>query len=120
MNDTEKLYDGEYRLMQVLWDHAPVGSTQLVALCKQRLDWTKSTTYTVLRKLCQKGAAENVDAVVRPLLTQQQVIRAQGEELAEKVGGVGPFLTAFLSGRRLTPQEAQQLRRLIDDTMKEE
>lgn len=115
----EKLYDGEYRLMQVLWDHAPVGSTQLVELCKTRLDWTKSTTYTVLRKLCQKGAAENASSVVRPLITQGEAIRAQGEELAEKVGGVGPFLTAFLSGRRLTPQEAQALKHLIDETMGE-
>lgn len=87
----EKLFDGEYRLMEVLWESAPVNSTQLVTLCREQLGWTKSTTYTVLRKLCRKGAARNERAVVTPLLTREQVIRAQGEELAVKAGGDGPL-----------------------------
>lgn len=110
----EKLFDGEYRLMEVLWDSAPVNSTQLVTLCRERLGWTKSTTYTVLRKLCQKRAARNERAVVTPLLTREQVIRAQGEELAVKAGGITPFLNAFFSGRKLTMEEALELKDLID------
>ena len=102
----EKLFDGEYRLMEVLWESAPVNSTQL--------GWTKSTTYTVLRKLCRKGAARNERAVVTPLLTREQVIRAQGEELAVKAGGMAPFLNAFFSGRKLTMEEALELKDLID------
>ena len=105
----EKLFDGEYRLMEVLWESAPVNSTQLVTLCR-----TKSTTYTVLRKLCRKGAARNERAVVTPLLTREQVIRAQGEELAVKAGGMAPFLNAFFSGRKLTMEEALELKDLID------
>ena len=59
----DKLFDGEFRLLEVLWEvETPVNSTRLVALCKERLGWTKSTTYTVLRKLCQKGAAKNENA----------------------------------------------------------
>ncbi len=91
----EKLFDGEYRLMEVLWESAPVNSTQLVTLCREQLGWTKSTTYTVLRKLCRKGAARNERAVVTPLLTREQVIRAQGEELAVKAGGRAPSSTPF-------------------------
>lgn len=113
----EKLFDGEFRLMEVLWDHEPVNSTKLVRLCEERLNWNKSTTYTVLRKLCHKGAAKNESATVSTLLTRQQVIRAQGDELAEKIGGVAPFLTAFLSGRKLTMEEAQELKELIDRSM---
>ena len=113
----EKLYDGEYRLMEVLWDQAPINSTKLAALCGERLGWNKSTTYTVLRKLKGKGAVRHEDTVVTPLLTRAQVIRAEGEELVEKAGGLSPFLTAFLSGRRLTREEAQALKRLIDEGM---
>ena len=101
----EKLFDGEYRLMEVLWESAPVNSTQLVTLCREQLGWTKSTTYTVLRKLCRKGAARNERAVVTPLLTR---------ELAVKAGGMAPFLNAFFSGRKLTMEEALELKDLID------
>lgn len=116
----EKLFDSEFRLMEVLWDYAPVNSTQLVRLCQERLDWNKSTTYTVLRKLCQKGAAQNRQATVTALLSREEVIRERGEELARQSGGVTPFLTAFLSGRKLTMQEAEQLKELIDRSMGED
>jgi len=113
----DKLFEGEYRLMEVLWDHAPVNSTRLVVLCQEKLGWNKSTTYTVLRKLKGKGAVRHEDTVVTPLLTREQAIRAEGEELVEKAGGLPLFLTAFLSGRKLTEQEAQELKRLIDEKM---
>lgn len=116
----EKLFDAEFRLMEVLWDSEPVNSTKLVHLCEERLNWNKSTTYTVLRKLCQKGAAKNEKATVTTLLSRQQVIQARGDELADQMGGVAPFLTAFLSGRKLTAKEAQELKDLIDRSMGEE
>lgn len=116
----EKLFDAEFRLMEVLWDSEPVNSTKLVHLCEERLNWNKSTTYTVLRKLCQKGAAKNEKATVTTLLSRQQVIQARGDELANQMGGVAPFLTAFLSGRKLTAKEAQELKDLIDRSMGEE
>lgn len=113
----EKLFDGEFRLMEVLWSvEPPINSTQLVALCKERLGWTKSTTYTVLRKLCQKGAAKNENAQVTPLLTRAQAIQAQSEELLSRAGGLPLLFSAFLSGRRLTLQEAEELKRLIDES----
>ena len=77
----EKLFDGEYRLMEVLWESAPVNSTQLVTLCREQLGWTKSTTYTVLRKLKHKGAVRHEDALVTPLLTREQAVRTEGKEL---------------------------------------
>lgn len=115
----EKLFDGEYRLMQVLWDSGPVNSTQLAALCGERLGWSKSTTYTVLRKLKNKGAVRHQDTVVTPLLTREQAVRAEGAQLEKLAGGLSPFLTAFLSGRKLTQEEAQALKRLIDEKMGE-
>ena len=113
----DKLFDGEFRLLEVLWEvETPVNSTRLVALCKERLGWTKSTTYTVLRKLCQKGAAKNENAQVTPLLTRTQAIQAQSEELLSRAGNLPLLFTAFLSGRQLTLQEAEELKRLIDES----
>ena len=115
----EKLFEGEYRLMQVLWDSGAVNSTRLVELCREKLGWNKSTTYTVLRKLKHKGAVRHEDATVTPVLTRQAAIQAQGEELVERVGGLSLFMTAFLSGRKLTREEAEELKALIDEKMGE-
>ena len=115
----EKLSEGEYRLMEVLWETGPVNSTRLVELGREKLGWNKSTTYTVLRRLKQKGAVRHENALVTPLLTRQEALRAQGEEVVERAGGLPLFLTAFLGGRKLTPQEAEELRRLIDEKLGE-
>lgn len=115
----EKLFEGEYKLMEVLWDAGAVNSTHLVELCREKLGWNKSTTYTVLRRLKNKGALRHENTVVTPVLTQEEAIRAQGEELVERVGGLSLFMTAFLSGRKLTREEAEELKRLIDEKMGE-
>ena len=115
----ERLYDGEYRLMEVLWGSRPVGSAQLVELCRERLGWNKSTTYTVLRRLKNKGAVRHENAVAAPLITREEAVRMQGEEVVERAGGLPLFLTAFLGGRRLTAEEAEELKRLIDEKMGE-
>ena len=83
----EKLFDGEYKLMEVLWEAGAVHSAQLVELCAQRLGWNKSTTYTVLRRLKNKGAVDHRDTVVTPLLTREAAIRAEGAELERRAGG---------------------------------
>ncbi len=116
----EKIYEGEYRLMEVLWGSGPVKSTRLVELCQKRFGWNKSTTYTVLRKLKKKGAVRHEEAVVTPVLTRAEAVRMEGEELAVRAGGVTPFLTAFLRGRKLTMEEAEALKELIDRQMGEE
>ena len=115
----EKLFDGEFRLMEMLWRDGPMGSAQLVRLCARELGWNKSTTYTVLRRLCAKGAAKNEASLVTPLFTRDEAIRAEGDALVEKSGGMGIFFNAFFSGRTLTPEEAAQLQALIDRSRKE-
>lgn len=115
----EKLFDGEYRLMEVLWNSGAVNSTRLVELCQEKLGWNKSTTYTVLRKLKNKGVVRHENTLVTPILTRQAAIRAQGEELVDWAGGLSRFMTAFLSGRKLTAEEAEELKRLIDEKMGE-
>lgn len=116
----DKLFDGEYKLMQILWDAGEVSSTALVGLCEEKLQWNKSTTYTVLRKLKNKGAVRHENAVVTPVLTREQAVRERGEELERWAGGLERFLCAFMSGRKLTREEAEHLKELIDRQMGEE
>ena len=115
----EKLFDAEYRLMEVLWDNAPINSTQLVAICAEVLNWNKSTTYTVLRKLKNKGMVRHEDATVSILVSREEAIREESRDLERKAGGLNPFMVAFLGGRKLTEEEAEALKRLIDEKMGE-
>ena len=93
----EKLFDGEYRLMEVLWEVGAVHSARLVELCAQRLGWNKSTTYTVLRRLKNKGTVDHRDTVVTPLLTRAAAIREgfsrrqPSEELCRRCGYAARF-----------------------------
>ena len=87
----EKLFDGEYKLMEVLWEVGAVHSARLVELCAQHLGWNKSTTYTVLRRLKNKGAVDHRDTVVTPLLT-----RRRGRSWSAGPGGCPPSWPPFL------------------------
>ena len=115
----EKLFDAEYKLMEVLWEHAPINSTQLVAVCAEVLEWNKSTTYTVLRKLKNKGMVRHEDATVSVLVSREEAIREESRDLERKAGGLNPFMVTFLGGRKLTQQEAEELKKLIDEKMGE-
>ena len=110
------LCDSEYRFMQVVWDAAPVASGKLVELCAQELGWKKSTTYTVLKKMCDKGLLQNEHSTVTVLAEREPVTaEAAGAFVERTFGGSLPgFLTAFMSGRKLSEQEAAELKQLID------
>lgn len=110
------LCDSEYRFMQVVWDAAPVGSGRLVELCREKLGWKKSTTYTVLKKLCEKGLLKNERSTVTVLSPRALVDnQAAGDFVDRAFGGSLPgFLTAFMGGRKLSAEEAEELKRLID------
>lgn len=110
------LCDSEYRFMQVVWNAAPVGSGHLVELCRERLGWKKSTTYTVLKKLCERGLLRNENSTVTVLAPRETVTaEAAGDFVDRTFGGSLPgFLAAFMSGRKLTEEEAEDLKRLID------
>lgn len=116
------LCDSEYRFMQVVWKAAPVGSGQLVELCARELGWKKSTTYTVLKKLCGRGLLKNEASVVRVLIPQEKVTaEAAGAFVDKTFGGSLPgFLAAFMNGRKLTAEEAEDLKRLIDAYQEEQ
>ena len=121
MNDL-KLCESDYRFMSVVWDSAPVSSGALVRLCQERLGWKKSTTYTVLKKLADKGFLKNEDSTVTALIPREQVqIFESGYVVDKAFGGSLPaFIAAFTQGRKLTAQEADEIQRLIDASRKED
>lgn len=115
--DTPRIYDSEYRFCQILWDHEPVSSGELVRLCAQELNWKKSTTYTVIKRLAERGVLQTEHAVVSSLISRQQVQQQESRDFVQRTfgGSLPGFLAAFTGGRRLTEDEAEQLRRIIDD-----
>lgn len=115
--ESSKLFDGEYRFVELVWAHEPVNSTELAKLSLEKLGWKKSTVYTVLRKLCAKGILRNEDAVVTSLLTREQVQRQESETLVRKsFGGSLPmFVASFLNGRKISTKEAEELKRIIEE-----
>lgn len=105
----------ETRFAEIIWEKEPISSGELVKLCQQQLEWKKSTTYTMLRRLCQRGVAQNRDGVVTTLLSRQEVEGMQSEEFLRETfqGSLPRFLAAFTSRVSLTDQEIEELERII-------
>lgn len=112
-----KLCESDYRFMTVIWENEPLASGRLVELCAQKLGWKKSTTYTTLKKLCEKGFAQNENTVVSALIPRGQVRAYESERFVERTfdGSLPSFLASFLGGKTISEQEAAELKRLIDE-----
>lgn len=116
-----RINESEYRLMDILWDMEPVNSMELAGLCRERLGWKKSTTYTVLRKLGEKKVLRNENAVVRALVSRDEVQRQESREFLKKKfhGSLPAFIAAFLQEEKLTKKEAEELQKLIEQASEE-
>ena len=118
---TPKVFESEYRFCLILWEHEPVKSTELVKLCEQELGWKKATTYTVIKRLSERGIIKSEDAVVTSLVSKQEVQRAEMVEMVEKTfeGSLPAFIAAFTKRKALSKTEVDEIRRMID-SFKEE
>lgn len=115
--ETPKIFESEYRFCLILWENEPVNSTKLVELCKLRLGWSKATTYTVIRRLAERGVLKNENTIVTSLVSKAQAQEARLEELVEETfqGDLPAFIAAFSRSSKLTPEQIDQLKNLIDD-----
>lgn len=113
----DKIFESEYRFLTVLWENEPVASPKLVELCNDKLGWKKSTTYTVIKKLIDKGAVQSENTIVSALVTKEQVDRQESEELLWRTnnGNVPAFLAAFLKDRKLSKSDVERIRQIIDE-----
>ena len=110
----------ETRFAELIWAHEPLSSGELVKLCQEELQWKKSTTYTILRRLCQRGLFENRDGTVRSLVSKNDFQAMQTERFVEETfdGSLPAFLAAFTTRKKLSDEEVRQLQQLIEENRK--
>lgn len=114
--DETRLGAVEARFADLIWSHEPLKSGELVALCQRELNWKKSTTYTVLKKLCQRGLFINEGGVVRSLISREDHFAMQSEQFVADTfaGSLPAFLAAFTRRKTLSPEEVAQIRQMIE------
>ena len=106
----------ESRFAEMIWDSEPISSGKLVELCKERLEWKKSTTYTVLKKLCEKGIFKNDNGVVSSIISKEDFYAMQSEKfVSDNFGGSLPaFIAAFTKKKKLSKKEIEEIQKMID------
>ena len=114
--DAPKIFESEYRFCLILWDNEPVSSGKLVELCKENLGWSKATTYTVIRRLSERGVVKNENTVVTALISKEEAQASRLDEMMEETfeGSMPAFIAAFSKSKKLSRQEVEQLQALID------
>ena len=114
--ETPKIFESEYRFCLILWREEPINSTKLARICQEELGWSRTTTYTVIKRLSDRGVVKNENATVTALVSKEAVQVAQMDELMEKTfeGSVPAFLAAFARRQSLTEAEVEEIRRIIE------
>lgn len=117
MENELKLSNADYRLLSIVWEAEPVASPALCRLALSQLGWKRTTTYTVLKRLCDRGLLQNESTIVTALVTREQVQRCESEQVLARSfdGSLPQFIAAFLGGKKISDAEAEQLKRMIDD-----
>ena len=118
--DPYKLFDAEFKFVSIIWEREPINSTELSRICREQLGWKKSTTYNMLRKLCERGILQNQNATVTSLVKREHVQQYESEVLLDKVfdRSLPAFVAAFLRDKTLSPQEAAELKQMIEEATK--
>lgn len=111
-----KLYDGEYKLMTIVWGNEPLSSKKLTVICEKNLGWKRTTTYTVLKKLITKGFVENESTIVSSVVVKKDVQKYESKEIVNERfdGSLMGFITAFTSNKKLSEVEVEELQNLIN------
>lgn len=112
---TPKIFESEYRFCLILWEHEPIKSMDLAKLCKEKLDWSKTTTYTVMKRLSERGVIKNENAVVTSIISKEEAQLSELDELMDKKfeGSLPAFIAAFGRRQELTDEEIEEIRRII-------
>ena len=113
---TPKIFESEYRFCLILWKHEPINSTKLAKLCNEELGWSRTTTYTVIKRLSERGVVKNENAVVTSLVSKDEVQAAEIDEMVEKTfeGSLPAFIAAFTKRKSISQEDLAEIRRMID------
>ena len=111
-----KLGNIESKFADIIWENEPLSSRELVQLCEEQLEWKKSTTYTVLKKLCERGFFRNENGIVSSMISREEFNTRQGEQLINESfkGSLPSFIAAFISQNKLSKDEIEEIQNLID------
>ena len=114
--ETPKIFESEYRFCLSLWEREPIKSSDLVALCKERLGWKPTTTYTVIKRLSERGVLKNENTVVSSLVSKEEAQAAEISEMVEKTfeGSLPAFIAAFTKHQRLSKKDLDEVQAMID------
>ena len=115
-----KVHESEYRFCLILWEHEPVKSKDLVKLCEKQLGWKSTTTYTVIKRLSERGILKNENTIVTSLVSKDQVQASEIDELVEKKfeGSLPAFIAAFTKHQNMTEKEIDEVQKMIDQIRK--
>lgn len=113
---TPKIFESEYRFCLILWEHEPISSRELSDLCKEKLGWSKTTTYTVIKRLSERGVVKNENTVVTSLVSKDEAQVSEIDEIMEKKfeGSIPAFIAAFARSRKLSDKEIDEIRQIIE------
>lgn len=113
---TPKIFESEYRFCLILWEHEPIKSSELVNLCQQQLGWKPTTTYTVIKRLSERGVLINEDTIVSSLVTKEEVQAMEINELVDKTfeGSLPAFVATFTKHQKLSVEEIDAIQQMID------
>jgi len=113
---TPKIFESEYRFCLILWKHEPINSTKLAKLCNEELGWSRTTTYTVIKRLSERGVVKNENATVTSLVSKDEVQAAEIDEMVEKTfeGSLPAFIAAFTKRKSISQEDLAEIRRMID------
>ncbi len=114
--NTPKIFESEYRFCLILWENEPISSRELSELCKEKLGWSKTTTYTVIKRLSDRGVLKNENTVVTSLVSKDEAQISEIDELMEKKfeGSIPAFIAAFAKSRRLSEKDIEEINRIIE------
>lgn len=113
---TPKIFESEYRFCLILWKNEPIKSSELVRLCREQLGWKPTTTYTVIKRLSERGVLKNENTVVTSLVTKDEVQASEIDEMVEKTfeGSLPAFIAAFTKHQKLSDKEINEVQEMID------
>lgn len=113
--ETPKIFESEYRFCLILWENEPIKSSELVNLCRDKLGWKPTTTYTVIKRLAERGVLKNENTVVSSLVTKDEIQGAQIDELVEKTfeGSLPAFIAAFAKRKTVSKEELDSIQEMI-------
>ena len=117
---TPRLFESEYRFCLILWEHEPVKSSELVKLCSEQLGWKPTTTYTVIKRLSERGVLVNENTIVRSLVSRDEVQASAIDEFVERRfdGSLPAFIAAFARRSKISDEEIDEVQRMIDEFRK--